>query len=727
MVTLKRIKTLHDMKGSLCFLVSLLLPSFLLSQALIRTDSVPVFQNSVQLKNAWAGGINNAQVSEIDLNGDAFTDLFVFDKSGDKIITFINDGINGVASYKHAPQYESMFPKMRDWALLRDFNCDGKQDIFTYNNGSVTVYKNTTVTAGQLTFEQYQKPVISDYGQYNLALYVSSIDIPAISDIDGDGDLDILTFSVAGMQVEFHRNMTKENFGHCDSLNYVLSDKCWGSFLESPSNCTANINQTCQHLKLENPSLKRNSDSGFSLLAFDSDNDGDQELLVSTANCTSMYLLTNTGTSQNAHIGSITNNYPPSAPVNISRFPAGYYLDLNNDNKKDLLVSPNVVNISENYRSMLFFENTGTAGNPDFTMIQNDFLQSGMMEFGESSNPVLFDYDGDGLKDLFVSSYGYFQNNNFKSQIAHYRNTGTSSSPVFQLVTRDFENLSSRSISNIHHSLGDVDKDGDVDLVIGDNAGRIQFFENTGSGFTMVPDLRDSAGTIIDVGSTAAPQLFDLNKDGWLDLIIGEQNGNLNYFRNTASGTAKFKNMRDSLGKVNVTQKGFFTGSSKPWFFTENNVTKLYVGSERGYVFAYDNIDNNLTGKFRLIDSIYQNINPGIKSSVTAADLNNDGMAEVIIGNKRGGLEFYRSAGFLDAREYVLKTFKLYPNPTNGVFNIETSDKIMEVKVYDMKGVLLLNKKDPGNTIDASFLSRGLYLLNCITDLGSFSSKLVIE
>ncbi len=727
MVTLKGPKTPPDMKRILTFFVSFIFSASLFSQGLIRTDSIQVYQNSILLKNAWAGGINNAQVSEIDLNGDSFMDLFIFDKSGDKVMTFINEGISGIASYKHAPQYEPMFPKLRDWALLRDFNCDGKQDIFTYNNGSVTVFKNTTTSAGNLTFIQYQKPIISDYGQYNLALYVSSIDIPSISDIDGDGDLDILTFSVAGMQVEFHKNMTKENFSNCDSLNYVLSDKCWGSFLESPSNCTANINQTCQHLREVSPDSirqRKNNDSGFSLLTFDNDNDGDMELVVSTANCTGMYLLTNTGTTSNAFIGSITNNYPPSSPVNIARFPAGYYLDLDNDAKKDLVVSPNVVNISENYKSVLFYKNTGTAASPDFSFAKGDFLQSEMLEFGESSNPVLFDYDGDGLTDLFVSSYGYFQNNNFKSQIAHYRNIGSASEPVFQLITRDFENLSSRSLSNIHHSFGDVDNDGDIDFVIGDNAGRIQYFENTGGGYTLIPDLRDSAGTIIDVGSTAAPQLFDLNKDGRLDLIIGEQNGNLNYFRN--NGTS-FKNMRDSLGKVNVTQKGFFTGSSKPWFFIENNVTKLYVGSERGYIFAYDNIDNNLTGIFRLIDSIYQDINPGIKSTVAAADLNNDGMCEVIIGNKRGGLEYYRAAGLLNTYENTRSKTKVYPNPSEGTFSISGIEGIRQIRIYDMKGVLAKEIMNIQQPVQTEGLTPGVYILQCITEQESFTTKLVIE
>lgn len=66
-------------------------------------------------------------------------------------------------------------------------------------------------------------------------LYVSSIDIPAIEDVDGDGDLDIITFSILGSQVEYHKNLSMERYGDCDSLDYELRNKCWGFFTEGAS------------------------------------------------------------------------------------------------------------------------------------------------------------------------------------------------------------------------------------------------------------------------------------------------------------------------------------------------------------------------------------------------------------------------------------------------------------------------------------------------------------
>ena len=51
-------------------------------------------------------------------------------------------------------------------------------------------------------------------------LYISSIDIPAFVDIDGDGDIDVLTFNIGGQQVEYHKNTSMENYGIPDSLEF---------------------------------------------------------------------------------------------------------------------------------------------------------------------------------------------------------------------------------------------------------------------------------------------------------------------------------------------------------------------------------------------------------------------------------------------------------------------------------------------------------------------------
>jgi hypothetical protein len=115
----------------------------------------------------------------------------------------------------------------------------------------------------------------------------------------------------------------------------------------------------------------------------------------------------------------------------------------------------------------------------------------------------------------------------------------------------------------------------------------------------------------IDIGNFSAPQLYDLDKDQKPDLIIGEQGGNLNFYRNTGTGAVpEFTFVTDSLGKVNVTNYNLsYDGFSAPWFFTEpSGNTALVVGCEEGAVHYFTDIDNNLSGKFTMADSLLSEV-----------------------------------------------------------------------------------------------------------------------
>lgn len=105
----------------------------------LEDDSTLVIQNNDTLINPWTGGFNAVQISTIDLNGDAYDDLFVFDRTGHTIIPFVWD--NSVSYWKYAPSYVNEFPELGNWAILRDYNCDGKKDIFSYVSGGVGVWK----------------------------------------------------------------------------------------------------------------------------------------------------------------------------------------------------------------------------------------------------------------------------------------------------------------------------------------------------------------------------------------------------------------------------------------------------------------------------------------------------------------------------------------------------------------------------------------------------------
>ncbi len=379
---------------------------------------------------------------------------------------------------------------------------------------------------------------------------------------------------------------------------------------------------------------------------------------------------------------------------------------------------------------------------PVFNFVEDNFLQNKMIEYGRSAYPVLLDYDNDGLSDLFVSSFGVYDPSipeKYVSKIALYQNTGTANQPEFTLVTDDFANLSSLGLGKaLYPAFGDVDGDTDVDLFLGNYDGNILYFENTsgvpnvltyGTTFTIV---QDDSGNDIDVGAGSKPTLYDLDKDGDLDLVIGEESGNLNYFENVGSSSSfTFRLQSETFGGVEVSEWWTTIGNSVPLFIEgDNNATQLLVGSEKGDVFHYENIDNNLSGNFTPKDTI-KTINKGPAGAPTLAFLNNDVYPDMIIGNERGGLSFFygKEGTAPDAIEENVSNsnWQLYPNPTKDMFYIVPINRKEEgsLIVYNSLGEVVFSHKTIPSFVSTKEWENGFYLVVIKTSANTEIKKLL--
>jgi hypothetical protein len=720
-----------------------------------RNDSILVIsENNDTLLYPFAGGLNNSQVMNIDMNLDGIDDILVFDRHGNRILPFIvSASPSGKLLFK--PDLASLFPPIEQWMQAVDYNHDGKMDIFTYTTGGIKVYRNDSQNT--LKFTQVTKPFLYSLQGITLTnILVTYADYPVIADVDGDGDIDVLTFWGLGSFVEYHRNTSIERFGIADSLTFEKASSCWGHFAEG-NESNAIVLDTCPGVKKSVNFPGKSPDdpkhTGSTLLVNDMNSDGLPDLIVGDVDFSTLVQLTNGGTLADAKMTYQTTNFPNSMdPVAMNTFPAAMLADIDNDGQKDLLVSPFDPSLTkgENFKSVSLYHNTGTNAHPDYQLASKSFIQDQMLDLGSGAYPVFFDYNGDGLQDLLVGNYGYEDSCVFSAidglqcyftaKIALLLNIGTTSKPAFKLVDRNIAHLDALQMQSLIPSVADMDGDGDMDLVCGNSKGKLVYCENIAlAGQPADFKLIDPAWQGIDVGDFSAPQLFDVDKDGLTDLVCGKKNGTLNFYKNTGSHQVpQFTLESELLGRIDVTNTQLsYYGYSVPCLYEDKEGDiKLFVGSEYGDIFVFDQIANNLSGNFRLVGTL-PGVKVGWRSGVAIGNLNNDTLTDMLVGNYSGGMGLFfgkpdKIFGIEDHIRKLNSPILITPNPAGNIVSIDCKSnqaiKPLSLLIQGMKGNVLrkYSKINFPMTIDISDLKNGIYLVSVQTNRGVATGKLVI-
>ena len=215
-----------------------------------RVISIPVEKNGVKMREPWTGGMDSPQFSECDLNNDGIKDLFVFDRVANRVYTYLSSGVPSDTMYTYAPQYEALFPAdLNNWALIRDYNYDGIPDIFTHTGLGIRVFKGS-IHDGELRFDLVSSLLEYSAPPFYTNIWTTITDIPVITDVNGDGDMDILSYDIYGGTIGYFENLTKENVGDIsyafDSLKYGFNTSCWGNVVQNASNNQMILNMSCK-------------------------------------------------------------------------------------------------------------------------------------------------------------------------------------------------------------------------------------------------------------------------------------------------------------------------------------------------------------------------------------------------------------------------------------------------------------------------------------------------
>ena len=753
-----------------------LIPAIALAQPTFYQpdSSIKVYAHGQEQTLAWCGGFNNPQFTMGDLNHDGLEDLVVFENNN-SVRTFINLGTAGHPNYRYAPEYAANFPPIYDYLVLADYDRDGVPDLFHQGLYGFTVYKGYYNGSNQLCFNLYKDLYyFNDVDAGGAAnAFNNPGDIPAIVDVDNDGDLDFISYNISGGFMNYYRNMHVEYGLPADSIHIDLWDECWGKVYQGFWRTHTLAIQTGPGQPCDNSSLirdpgtggmERKTHIGNTPCLFDWDMDGDYDYLDGSISFNEMTFLKN-GRVEAGGLGADSMVYQDTmwqnggvggTQIELPVWPAAFNVDIDQDGKKDILVSPNAGNTCMNYNNIWYYKNLSTTGSPNWQFQSDSFLVDQSIDLGTAAYPMLFDYNKDGKPDLFVGSDGYRQaDGTLRSRVSYYLNTGVAGAPSFTLQSSDFLAMNTYNFHGTAPAMGDIDNDGMADLIVGHTDGTLSYFKNIAASDTVTPNwhlqelmLTDLNGDTINVGGNAAPFIYDIDKDGKPDLIIGDIYGYIQYYRNvsTTPGTIRLQLINTQLGQAQVDPNHSFGNYSTPYIgkIDSTGIDYLLMGSYSGNIYQFTGFQTGdtaaiytmVSGNYSYIDSVHNLYNDagtawgiynGQRTAPVVGDIIGDGSYEMLVGEVKGGVELYKlkiyTAGVPDLNSNEQGKVLVYPNPVHETLNVSW-DGILQpqvhISVVNMEGQTLYSATTIASaqhaTISVSMLPPGMYV--CVIQSG---------
>lgn len=699
--------------GTLFFLLFFL--ATVSAQKSFRFENTPEVEvNGNKLSAPFAGGINAAQIQSMDVTGDGREEIIIWDRNSRRLLVFSEEE----NSYTHRPALSYAFPEdVNSFLILVDFNGNGRKDLFTSSPFGIKAYRNTG-HANQVPVWEVAENFLRLEGGSNLQ--ANNLDVPIIMDIDGDGDLDIVTFNfAAGDYLEYYKNTSVERKGTPDIDGFASARVRWGNFEFCGCGVfsfgfTCGGNPILSNEIVEQNNLRITHIGGHSMLLHDFTGNGLLDLLMGQDECNTLYFLPNSGTNESPIYAEYSTILPGLGT--LPSFPIFHIASLY---RNDLIISINASNRSVEYqidfsKSLRLFprEEAGWGNNPI------NFLQKDMIDLGENARPYF--KGNSSVGELEVSS-----NQLVDGQVIGRITRFTLSQNGFQRMEEDINQLSSLQLTDLQFQ--EIDNNYFISGVSTVNFNQVRMLYYSAGHM----DLNNPQQiNFPEITLRANDHLEFYKYENQFYLLLARQTGELIRYRVTFDPNPVFTLLErnylgynDNPATRNITVHVVQEPGRGP---------DLYAIDQRGRLQLIEDFHhhNQVQEQILGIGNNLRETRFGRINWITSIPNVFNGKVDLVVGTAAGGLIFLsQSSHSVPGQEDILQV-RAYPNPTENFINLVASENV-SVQIINslgqtMEESLIIQANIPTQISLLSY-ARGMYYLRIKSEKGHNLTKKVIK
>jgi hypothetical protein len=417
------------------------------------------------------------------------------------------------------------------------------------------------------------------------------------------------------------------------------------------------------------------------------------------------------------------------------RFKQWKWIDYENDGDMDLIVGmddwgeygwDNAFDANGNWTNGLMHGYVYLVENEKGTFRLKGKVQAGgkPIDVYGAPSPNFADFDGDGDLDIICGE--------FIDKMTWFENIGSRTKPRYaegRLLSNE-SGILKMDLQMIIPTAIDWDKDGDQDLIVGDEDGRVAWVENTGKVKDRMPVFNSpryfqQKADNVKFGALVTPVAVDWDDDGDEDLICGNTAGYVGFIENLDGANppsfAKpvYLNAGDETLRIMAGSSGSIQGPCEAkWGYTTLSVVDwdgddrkdIIVNSIWGKVLWYQNTGTKTNPKLAVAQSVKVDWEGSVpkpkwnwwspesdelatqwRTSPIAIDWNKDGLMDLVMLDHEGYLAFFER--FKNGQKLLLKHGKRIFKYTNISF-----DRSRHIVAENESGLLHLNANENGSS-----------------------------